>query len=94
MVDKYNEKYSSLDESERRIMKALVSSTEDEKIEVYSSIIKECVELINTKLIESDLESKDKLLRVKDKLLSDNKKIDEDFIKKISKLNELRQTLK
>ena len=94
MVDKYNEKYSSLDESERKIIKVLVSSTNEEKIDIYSSVLKECIELINNKLGGADLESKDKLLRVKDKLLNDTKDINEDFIKNISKLNELRHTLK
>jgi hypothetical protein len=94
MVDKYNEKYSSLDESERRLLKVLIDSTPEEKSEVYSATIRECIDLINERLSGSDLEAKDKLLRVKDKLLNDKIEISEDFEKKISKLIELKASLK
>ena len=94
MVDKYNEKYASLDESEKKILKTLIDSTDDEKKEVYSSTIRECITLINEKLDTADLNAKDKLLRVKDKLLNDKQEINEDFIKNISKLVELRSNLK
>ncbi len=94
MVDKYNEKYSSLDESEKDIVKALISSTEETKKEIFSNILKECIELINEKLSNADLVTKEKLLNVKDKLLNDKKDINEDFAKNISKLAELRISLK
>lgn len=93
MVDKYNEKYASLDESEKKIIKVLMGSTDEEKGDVYKSLVRECIDLINDRLVESDIESKDKLLRVKDKLLNDNKTIDGDFNKNISKLIELRGNL-
>lgn len=94
MVDKFNEKYSTLDEAEKRVFKALVESTDEEKKEIYSSTIRECIDLINEKLNTDDLDTKDKLLRVKDKLLSDKQEINEDFTKNISKLIELRSSLK
>lgn len=94
MVDKYNEKYASLDESEKQILKTLIESTEEEKKEVYSNTIRECITLIDEKLDTSDLNAKDKLLRVKDRLLNDKQDISEDFIKNISKLVELRSNLK
>lgn len=94
MVDKYNEKYSTLDESERQILKALIDSDDDKKKEVYSVTLRECIDLIDGKLIESDLEAKDKLLRVKDKLLNDKQEVNEDFFKNISKLVELKNSLK
>lgn len=94
MVDKYNEKYSGLDESERKILKIVIESTDEEKKTVYSNTIRECIDLINEKLVESDLDTKDKLLRVKDKLLNDTQDINEEFIGKISKLIELRTSLK
>ena len=50
--------------------------------------------MINLKLESSDLNEKDKLLRVKDKLLNDKIEINEDFFKNISKLVELRTSLK
>lgn len=94
MVDKYNEKYASLDESEKKILKTLIESTDEEKKEVYSNTIRECISLIDEKLDTSDLNAKDKLLRVKDRLLNDKQEINEDFIKNISKLVELRSNLK
>ena len=93
MVDKYNEKYASLDESEKQVLKVLIESTDEEKKEVYSTTLRECIDLINEKLDTSDLDAKDKLLRVKDKLLNDKQEINEDFFKNISKLVELRNNL-
>jgi hypothetical protein len=94
MVDKYNEKYSTLDESERQILKALIDSDDVKKKEVYSVTLRECIDLIDVKLVESDLDAKDKLLRVKDKLLNDKQEVNEDFFKNISKLVELKNSLK
>lgn len=94
MVEKYNEKYSTLDESDKQILKALIESDDEKKKEVYSLVIRECIDLIDGKLNESDLDAKDKLLRVKDKLLNDKQEITEDFNKNISKLVELKRSLK
>ena len=94
MVEKYNQKYSVLDESQRNVLKVLIESTEDEKKQVYGDMLNECLSLINEKLETSDLDTKDKLLRVKEKLLSDKQEVNEDFIKNISKLVELRDGLK
>ena len=94
MVDKYNEKYSKWDESERQILKDLSDSDDDKKKEVYSVTLRECIDLIDVKLVESDLDAKDKLLRVKDKLLNDKQEVNEDFFKNISKLVELKNSLK
>jgi hypothetical protein len=94
MVDKYNEKYSTISESDKNIIKILIDSNDDdEKKNIYKTTMKECLELINERLIESDLETKDKLLRVKEKLLNDSCVVNEDFIKNISKLVELRNNL-
>lgn len=94
MVEKYNEKYSSLDESEKEILKTLIDSDSDKKKEVYANAVRECIDLINEKLVESDLDTKDRLLRVKDKLLNDKQEIDENYFKNISRLVELRTSLK
>jgi hypothetical protein len=94
MVDKYNEKYASLDESEKQVLKVLIESTDEEKKEVYSTTLRECIDLINEKLSTADLDTKDKLLRVKEKLLNDKQEINEDFFKNISKLVELKNNLK
>jgi hypothetical protein len=94
MVEKFNERYSSLDETEKNVLKVLIDSSDEKKKEVYSNTLRECIDLINEKLDTTDLEAKDKLLRVKDKLLNDKQEINENFIKNISKLVELRVSLK
>jgi hypothetical protein len=93
MVDKYNERYSILSENEKEILKVLIESTDDEKKEVYNKNLKECIELINENLINSDLNTKEKLLQVKEKLLNDSGEINEDFYKNISRLVELKKSL-
>jgi len=94
MVEKYNQRYSDLDESEKEILKALINSDDTKKKEVYSKTIRECIDLIDEKLKESSLDAKDKLLQVKDKLLNDKLEVNEDYTKNISKLVELRSNLK
>lgn len=94
MVEKYNEKYSELDESDKKIIKTLIDSDNEEKKTVYSETLRECIDLIDDKLTESDLDTKDKLLKVKDKLLRDKVEINEDYVKNISKLVELKNSLK
>lgn len=94
LVEKYNQKYSILDESQKKVLKVLVESSDEEKKNVYKELLSECLSLINEKLDTSDLDTKDKLLKVKEKLLNDKQEINEDFIKNISKLVELRDGLK
>jgi len=93
-VDKYNEKYESLDEGDKKILKTIIDSNDEQKQEVYSETLRECIDLVNTKLPSADTDTKDKLLSVKDKLLNDKKDVSEGFISKISKLIELRDSLK
>lgn len=93
LVEKYNERYSELTETEKEVIKVLVESDDSQKIELYSKIIRECIDLIDSKLTESDLDTKDKLLKVKDKLLRNTIEVSEDFSKNISKLIDLKKTL-
>ena len=93
LVEKYNEKYSELTETEKEVIKVLIESTDAEKLQVYTNITRECIDLIDSKLNESDLDTKDRLLRVKDKLLKDKVELNEDFSKNISKLVDLKFTL-
>ena len=94
MVEKYNERYSQLDESEREILKVLIESNDEEKQIVYKKTLKECIELINENLKEADLNAKDKLLQVKEKLLNDTAEVNESYFKNISKLVDLKSSLK
>jgi hypothetical protein len=94
LVEKYNQKYSILDETQKKVLKVLSESNDEEKKVVYDEILNECLSLINKKLDTNDLDTKDKLLKVKERLLNDKREINEDFIKNISKLVELRDGLK
>ena len=94
MVEKYNERYSTLDENEKEILKVLIESTDEQKQQVYKKTLKECIDLINENLKEADLNAKDKLLQVKEKLLNDTIEVNENFFKNISKLVELKSSLK
>jgi hypothetical protein len=93
LVEKYNDRYSELTETEKEVIKILIESTDEEKLEVYTKINRECIDLIDNKLTESDLDTKDRLLRVKDKLLRNNIEMNEEFPKNISKLVDLKFTL-
>lgn len=93
LVDKYNEKYSNLSESEKQILKSLIDSNDETKKEVYSNTLRECIDLVNERLKDSDTNTKEKLLNVKDRLLNDTSEINEDYFKNISKLVELKSNL-
>lgn len=93
MVDRYNEKYNDLEESDKKILKTLLESNLDEKKKLYSDTVKECLDLIDGLLTEADDDSKEKLSKVKNKL-SENTDLDEaNFINKFSKLVELKSNL-
>lgn len=94
MIDKYNEKYDSIDESDKKVLMTILESDDNQKKEIYSITLRECIDLININLANADTETKDKLLNVKDKLLNDTQEINENFITKISKLVELKDGLK
>lgn len=98
MVDKYNEKYADLSESDKNIIRTLIDSTDEQKKEVYTQTLKECIELVDSQLANDSVRGKsevyEKLLNVKNKLLNDKVEITEDFEKKISKLVDLKESLK
>lgn len=94
LVNKFNSKYSDLDESTKKLIKVSLNGSEKEKNELFNSTLKECLELVNNRLkeSESDLELKDKLLQTKEKLLSMSFE-KETFIENLSKLVELKNNL-
>jgi hypothetical protein len=91
-IRKFNEKYADLSTDEKKLIKSMVSSTDEYKKEIFVETANQCVDLIDAKLTESDLETKDKLLRAKDKLLR-GKFISESFINDMSKMLELKESL-
>jgi hypothetical protein len=94
MVNKFNSKYSELDETTKKIIKVSLNGSEEERSELFNSTLKECVDLVNNKLKESanDLELKDKLLQTKERLL-EMSFISETYIENLTKLVELKNNL-
>lgn len=91
-VDKFNDRYSELNESERSVLKAILESDENGKKIIFKTLSRECIDLIDNNLNESDVEAKEKLLQVKDRILR-LEYVDENFISDISKLIELKSDL-
>jgi len=91
-VDKFNEKYSDMSESEKSVFKTILESDEDGKKVVLKNLSRECIDLIDANLMESDIEAKEKLLQVKDRILR-LEYTNDSFITDISKLIELKSDL-
>ena len=91
-VSKFNERYSNLSESEQRILKVAMGSDNEEKKSVFNETIRECIDLINDNLVECELETKEKLLNVKDRLLRMSY-VNENFIIDMGKIFELKKGL-
>ena len=69
-VNRFNSKYSDISEDEKQILKSILNGSEENKEKVYKNLKTECIDLIDKKLQENtDLDMKDKMLKVKDKLL-------------------------
>lgn len=94
MVNKFNSKYSELDENTKQIIKVSLNGSEEDRSKLFNSTLKECVELVNNKLKESisDLELKDKLLQTKERLL-DMSFNNQTYIENLTKLVELKINL-
>jgi hypothetical protein len=94
MVEKFNKKYASLlNESEKKIFKLIINSKEEDRGDIFKTSIYECVELLDLKLNEDcTIDEKDKLLRVKDKLLR-FKYNPNDFISEMTKITVLKNSL-
>ena len=76
-VNKFNSKYSDITESEKEIIKTVLNGSNEDKEETFNKLKRECIDTIDNKLNESsDLDLKDKLLKVKDKLLNTNFSLD------------------
>ena len=92
-VNKFNTKYSDINESQKKIIKTILNGNDDTKKETYDNLKRECIDTIDNRLSESsDVELKDKLLRVKDKLLNMNYST-ESFITDINKVYDLKESV-
>jgi hypothetical protein len=91
-VDKYNDRYSNLTEDQLKLVKTILESDTESRKELLDNLIKECVELVNSNLAESTIDEKERLLAVKEKLLSMDR-IEESYVDDISSLIELEDGL-
>lgn len=91
-IEKFNEQYVDLTESEKEVISVSVDSDDTKKEELYIKTIKECLELVNNKLSESSGDVKEKLLATKENLLS-RVYVKESFVNDISKVIELKKYL-
>lgn len=89
---KFNDKYANLTELQKKVIKLSINGTDDAKKEIYTTTIKECVELVNSQLQECTIEQKDTLLQVKDKLLRYEFESDK-FASDMSEMDYLKTTL-
>jgi hypothetical protein len=93
MVNKFNEKYSEITESEKKIIKSILNGENEDKVNTVNNLKRECIDSIDKKLNENiDLDLKDKLLKVKDKLLTTEYKKD-DYHNDVIKLYNLKETI-
>jgi hypothetical protein len=68
VTQKYNEKYSTISEEEKKIVKTILSKNDSEKETLLKDMIKESVVLLNNniKQFSDNIEVKEKLLEAKD----------------------------
>lgn len=93
VVTKFNEEYAELSESEREVFKVIVEGTEEDRINLYKSSIKECLKLVNEQIKNAEIDLKESLLSLKESLL-DREYTNEGFENEIFKLIELQEDLK
>ena len=93
-VNKFNSRYSDISESEKEIIKTVLNGSNEDKENIFKKLKRECIDTIDNNLNESsDLDLKDKLLKVKDKLLNTNYSLDT-FSTDISKIYDLNESIK
>ena len=92
VVNRFNTKYEDISEGEKRIIKSIINGSEEDKKNLYVEMVRDCVDTIDSKLDESDIELKGKLLSAKDKLLRMSYN-EETYNTDISKIYNLKQSV-
>lgn len=96
VVDKFNTKYNSLDESSKKLIKLVFEGTEEDKAKLFETSVKDCLDLINEKLNNEfrgeDVAIKESLLSPKENLLG-RTYVKESFDKDIVKILNLKSDL-
>jgi FtsZ-binding cell division protein ZapB len=91
-TEKYNEKYSTLSEEEKNIIKVLRNGDADSKKELLNNMIKETVSMVNDRLksVGGNMELKEKLLETKDVIYNMSDFNGETFGEDIKKLYNIK----
>ena len=92
MVGKYNDRYSNLNESDKKVIKTILESTAEGREDLFNTTVSECLTLVNDKIKESSNDLKETLLTLKESLL-DRSFIKESFDVDIIKMLELKEDL-
>ena len=92
-TNRFNLKYQDITEGEKEIIKTILNGNDEDKENTYTKLKNECVDIIDNRLNENvDLDLKDKLLKVKDKLLRMTFNPDE-YVKDINNVYELKNSV-
>ena len=90
--EKFNDKFASINEGEFDIVKLIIGKDVKGQEKVYTDMVKECIDLVNLQLVECNIDEKDALLQVKDKLLRYSY-TEDNFISEITKIIDLKSDL-
>ena len=92
VINKFNTKYENISEDEKKIIKSILNGSEEDKKNLHTEMVRECVDTIDSKLDESDINLKGKLLSAKDKLLRMSYS-EETYNTDISKIYNLKESV-
>lgn len=93
-TEKYNEKYSTLSEEDRKMIKVVTSGTNEEKESLLKSMVKETLSLVNDKIGTTNLSLKEKLLETKDVIYNISEFGLDNFSNNFKKLYDIKNILK
>jgi hypothetical protein len=93
IAKKFNNKYENLNEWEKDLVKKIISNDDTKLTSIEESIIKENLELVESKITIGDTELKEKLSKVKLKLESYSSEDKKDSIIKLIKLKSDLETI-
>jgi hypothetical protein len=92
LAEKYNNKYCDLTETEQRLVVSVLENDVEKQALVMEEIKSEALTAVNESMIGAELELKEKLLNVKERLL-ETKYVEDNFVESVAKLINLKNTL-